>query len=103
MTDPAAQPYNTPSQPPANNLVWGILTTIFCCLPLGIVSIVYAAQVNGKWQSGDVAGAQDSADKAKKFAIWAAVIGLVFTVLYILLVVVIGIGGGLAELDNSEF
>lgn len=29
-----------------------ILTTIFCCLPFGIVSIVYAAQVNGKLAAG---------------------------------------------------
>ena len=35
--------------PPPNNLVWAILSTLFCCLPLGIVSIVYAAQVNGKY------------------------------------------------------
>jgi hypothetical protein len=26
-----------------NHLVWAILATLFCCLPLGIVSIVYAA------------------------------------------------------------
>ena len=31
-----------------NNLVWAILTTLFCCLPLGIVSIVHAAKVDGK-------------------------------------------------------
>lgn len=79
-------------QPPANNLVWGILTTIFCCLPLGIASIVFAAQVNGKWAAGDYAGAQESAEKAKKFAIWAAIAGVVVGVLYIILVVAIGIG-----------
>jgi hypothetical protein len=56
--------------PPQNNLVWGILTTIFCCLPLGIVSIVFAAKVNGQWAMGDYAGAQDSANKAKQYALW---------------------------------
>ena len=25
-----------------NHMVWAILTTLFCCLPLGVVSIVYA-------------------------------------------------------------
>lgn len=76
------------SEPPSSNLVWGILTTLFCCLPLGIVSIVFAAQVNGKWAAGDQAGARDSASKAKKFAVWAAVLGVV---LYVILGVVYGV------------
>lgn len=77
--------------PPANNLVWAILTTVFCCLPFGIASIVYAAQVNGKWAAGDVAGAQASSASAKKWAIVAAVVGVIFLVLYIIGVVVLGV------------
>ena len=82
------QPYGAsdapgaPGTPPANYLVWSILTTIFCCLPLGIVSIVFSTQVNSKWALGDVAGAQESSAKAKRFAIWAAVAGVIVTVLY---------------------
>ena len=60
---------------PDNNLVWAILSTILCCLPLGIVSIVYAAKVDGLYASGDYAGAKDASDKAKKFAIIGAVVG----------------------------
>jgi heme/copper-type cytochrome/quinol oxidase subunit 2 len=75
--------------PPQNNLVWGILTTIFCCLPLGIVSIVFAAKVNGQWAVGDYAGAQDSANKAKQFALWSAIAGAVISVLYIIFYIVV--------------
>ena len=50
--------------------------------PAGIASIVFAAQVNGKWAAGDVAGAQESSAKAKKFAIWAAIAGVVFIIIY---------------------
>jgi predicted secreted protein len=78
--------------PPPNNLVWAILSTLFCCLPLGIVSIVYAAQVNGKFAAGDVAGAQESANKARQFAIYSAVAGLVVVVLYIIVIVAVGVG-----------
>jgi predicted secreted protein len=78
--------------PPPNYLVWAILTTVFCCLPLGIASIVFAAQVNGKWAAGDVAGANESSRKARQFAIWSAIAGVVLAVLYVVLVVVIGIG-----------
>ena len=76
--------------PPPNYLVWAILTTLFCCLPLGVASIVFAAQVNSKWSAGDVAGAQESSRKAKQFAIWAAVATVVVVVLYVIFVVIVG-------------
>ena len=49
---------NTATPQVPNNLVWAILTTLFCCLPAGIVSIVYAAQVNGRQQNSVVRIAQ---------------------------------------------
>ncbi|HET8613956.1 MAG TPA: CD225/dispanin family protein [Actinomycetales bacterium] len=88
------QPVGTP---PQNYLVWAILSTLFCCLPLGVVSIVFAAQVNSKWSAGDVAGAQDAAEKAKKFAMWSAIAAVAVIVLYVLLIVVIGVGRGLTS------
>jgi uncharacterized membrane protein YhaH (DUF805 family) len=81
-------------EPPSNYLVWAILTTILCCLPLGIVSIVFAAQVNTKWAAGDYAGARDSSQKAKRFAIWSAVTGVVLAVLYLVAMLVFGIAVG---------
>jgi hypothetical protein len=54
-----------------NYLVQSILVTLCCCLPLGIVAIVYSAQVNSKLSVGDVAGAQASSDKAKMWG-WIA-------------------------------
>jgi hypothetical protein len=82
---PAAPQYGAGSftPPPNNYLVWAILTTVLCCLPLGIVSIVFSAQVNSKWAAGDFAGAQGSAAKAKTFAIWSAVVGVVVVLVYI--------------------
>ena len=62
-----------------SNLVWAILTTIFCCLPFGIVSIVFAAQVSSKQAVGDYAGAMDSSRKARTWAIAAAVSGVIAT------------------------
>jgi hypothetical protein len=53
-----------------------------------VASIVFAAQVNSKWNAGDAAGAQEASDKARKFALWATIIGVVFLVLYIILIVV---------------
>ena len=96
---PAAAPPPAASggMPPQNYLVWAILTTIFCCLPFGVVSIVYAAQVNGKWAAGDVAGANASAAAAKKWAIVSGVVGIVGAVLYLIFFVILG---GMAATSN---
>jgi len=48
-----------------NYLVLAIVVTVLCCLPFGIVGIVYAAQVNARAQGGDIAGAEESARKAR--------------------------------------
>ena len=48
-----------------NYLVWAILATICCCVPSGIVAIVYSAQVNGKVASGDYVGAMRYSNNAK--------------------------------------
>ena len=58
--DDSAIPPATPGPYVPNHLVWAILSTLFCCLPLGIVSIVFAAQVDGKRAAGDLAGAQEA-------------------------------------------
>ena len=64
-------------KPPKNYLVESIFCTLCCCLPFGIVGIVYASQVNSKYARGDVAGAQESADNAKKWITRGMIIGLV--------------------------
>jgi hypothetical protein len=85
---------NPTGTPPDNNLVWAILCTVLCCLPLGIVSIIKSAKVKELWAGGDHEGAQKAADDAKKYAIWGAVIGLVGVGLYVLFIIVLGVAGG---------
>lgn len=61
---------------PDNFLVQAILVTLCCCLPFGIASIVFASQVNSKYAAGDVAGAHESARKARFWFWWALGIGI---------------------------
>lgn len=68
-----------------NHLPWAIATTILCCLPAGIVSIVFAAQVNSKWMSGDQAGAYKASNNAKTWAIVSAVLGVIVGVIYFII------------------
>jgi predicted RNA-binding Zn-ribbon protein involved in translation (DUF1610 family) len=64
--------------PPPNYLAQAILVTLFCCLPFGIVAIVYAAQVNGRAQAGDMRGAMSASESAKMWC-WVS-FGLGFAV-----------------------
>jgi len=64
------------------------------------VSIVYPAQVNGKLVAGNIAGAQASAAKSKKWAIWSTIAAVVVGVLYGILLVAVG---GMGAMNNSGY
>jgi hypothetical protein len=84
----AYPPPQPTGQQPSNHLVFAILTTLFCCLPFGIVSIVKGSQVSGLWAQGRYAEAQQSSDSAKKWAMWALIAGIVIFVIYGILIAV---------------
>jgi hypothetical protein len=68
-------------------LAQAILCTLFCCLPAGIVAIVYAAQVNSKLGLNDVHGALEASQNAKRWT-WIS-----FGVGIVIIVIVIAAGG----------
>ncbi|GAB2664478.1 hypothetical protein GCM10027193_18250 [Arenimonas aestuarii] len=76
--------------------MWAILVTLFCCLPGGIVAIVYAAQVDGKAAAGDYVGAQQSSDNAKLWSWISLGVGLFAIVAWFGLVML----GALADAGN---
>ena len=80
----------------SNYLVPAILS-LFCCMPLGVVAVIFAAQVNGKVAAGDMAGAMDSSKKAKMFSFIAIGLGLLLILCYIVFIVLIG---GLSAIGN---
>lgn len=95
-------PYQTPTAygvaPPArlnNYLAPAIFATLCCCLPFGIVAIVYAAQVNARLSGGDVQGAQLAAQNAKMWFWIAFGVGIVPQILYFGFVIVAGLAGAL--------
>jgi hypothetical protein len=71
---------------------------LFCCWPLSIVAIIFAAQVNGKVASGDIQGAMDASKKAKLFSFLAIGIGLGLGLIYLILMV---LGVGLGAIQNN--
>ena len=84
---PTAAPANIP-----NYLIPAILS-LFCCWPLSIVAIIFAAQVNGKVAAGDIQGAMDASKKAKLFSFIAIGLGLGLGLIYLVLMV-LGVGLG---------
>jgi Interferon-induced transmembrane protein len=82
---PGPQPGWQGQPEPDNYLVWAILCTVLCCLPFGIVSLVYSNKVSGLWTQGRYAEAQAAADNAKKWAIIGAIVGAVFAVIIVVL------------------
>ncbi len=87
MSDQFGNNGNSPMPPaPNNHLVMAILTTLFCCLPLGIVAIIKANKVNSLYMSGQYEAAVVASNEAKKWSLIAVasgiVVGIVYTIVY---------------------
>lgn len=99
-----SQPWNPPppqsdvSAAVPNYLIPAILSTVLCCVPLGVVSIIFAAQVNSKLAAGDMQGALESSKKAKMFTFIAIGAGLAVWVIVVILWVFVF---GMAALSGS--
>lgn len=87
--------YEQPAPPPMpdNHLVWAILSTCMCCFPFGVVSIVYAAQVENLYWKGRYEEAFDKANKARKWAIASAGAAATVWMIYALILLIIFISG----------
>lgn len=73
--------YTNPGKPD-NYLVWAILTTLLCCLPFGVVAIIYSSQVDSYWYAGRYDEALNSARKAKNWSIASAVTAVAIALIY---------------------
>jgi hypothetical protein len=71
QTEPAIH-----GRPPKNWLVESILVTLFCCVPFGIVAIIYASKVNGLYHGGAHTEALKASDRAKTWVLWSFGVGL---------------------------
>ncbi len=88
MSQPWTPPQAGSSATVPNNMVLAIIATIVsiigCCLPHGIVSLIFAMQVNKKAAAGDMEGAANSARQAKLFAWISIAVGAICLVLNII-------------------
>lgn len=82
-----------------NYMVLSILTTIFCCIPFGIVAIVYSSKVSRLQGIGDIQGAIEASKNARMWGIIALVCGAVFWIFHLIFVIFIA-ANAITFLDN---
>lgn len=87
-------------QRPSNYLALAIISTVMCCLPSGIVSIVYSSKVNTLYEAGRYEEAERASKNAKTWGIVSIVVAAVGILLY-LLIFGIAIFGAMAS--GGEF
>jgi len=75
-------------------LIPAIITNACCCMPLGIISVYFAAKANTYTEKGDFLNAKASADKAKLWSIIGIALGLVIWVGYVIIMFISGLSEG---------
>ena len=70
---------------PPTNMVWAVLATILCCIPLGIVGIVYANKVSKLYLAGDIEGAKSASETGAWWCIAAITVGVIWRPLMFLM------------------
>lgn len=70
--------------PPKTWLLESILATLFCCLPFGIVGIVYAAKVESSWYGGDRQRSLAASRTARTWTIISICVGLAGILVYLI-------------------
>lgn len=93
--------FNNGQPKPDTHLAKAIISTILCCLPLGIVSIIYSTKVDSLYALGDYEGAINASKKANKWGNWSIGVAAVCWVLYVLIYVVV-LGGMLWFTNKAQ-
>lgn len=82
---------NTPIPPPPaavqapcpnNHLILSILITIFCCLPTGVIAIIYSCKVNTLYNENRLQEAQNASQWALRWNIVSVILTVVGTILF---------------------
>ena len=70
---------------PSNHLALAIIVTLMCCIPLGIVSIVYSGKVDTALSKGDISEAESMSRKARNWAIAGIIISIASAIMYFII------------------
>ena len=88
--------FNGMNQKPVNwvpYLVLSIISTLCCCLPFGVVGIVFSAKINSSMTAGNLEEAQNNAKMAKIWIIVSFAICILTWLIYMILIVTGAVSG----------
>lgn len=88
--------FNGMNQKPVNwvpYLVLSTISTLCCCLPFGVVGIVFSAKINSSMTAGNLEEAQNNAKMAKIWIIVSFAIGILTWLIYMILIVTGAVSG----------
>lgn len=67
---------------PDSNMMLAMLSTLFCCVPTGIYAIILASKVDKLYYAGEYDEAEKASNSAKKWSIIGAVLGVICSLIY---------------------
>ena len=78
-----------PSRPikPDSHMFLAILSTLFCCFPLGMYAIILASKVDGLYLMGEYEEARMKANDAEEWAAIGMVCAIIGWLIYVILIV----------------
>lgn len=68
---------NDRSPMPSTYLGWNIAAAVLCCIPTGIIGVIYSSMTRNRYDQGDYAGARDASKWASVWLILSVVLGLI--------------------------
>lgn len=87
---------------PARAKTWlleSILITIFCCLPFGIVGMVYAIKVNSLHDQTRYEESERASKNAKKWTLIGLTIGIIIGLVYLISAAIMGSMGSISNIN----
>ncbi|MBN8684112.1 MAG: CD225/dispanin family protein [Chitinophagales bacterium] len=78
-------------------LIFSILSTLLCCLPLGIVGTVFSILSLTRWSEGDYDGSNAAANTSKNILIASVVLGFLTIIGYFAFIFMVGTGAALGS------
>ncbi len=74
---PGYEYYRKPNQCPSTHLAFAIIVTVLCCIPFGIVAIIYASKVQAHWNANNYSAAKRASNISLIWCIISIIAGII--------------------------